>query len=84
MGGYLIWAEWPERQVYLDDRAELYLDRMAEFVDVRSGDEDWRPVFERDGIEQALLRNEDAVLEDLIGAGWTTVFEGERYTVLRS
>lgn len=84
VGGYLIWAEWPERQVYLDDRAELYLDRMAEFVDVRSGDEDWRPVFERDGIEQALLRNEDAVLEDLIGAGWTTVFEGERYTVLRS
>ena len=28
-GGYLIWAEGPERLVYIDDRAELYGERAA-------------------------------------------------------
>ena len=38
-GGYLIWAEGPGRQVYIDDRAELYRERLAEFVAVRDGDQ---------------------------------------------
>jgi hypothetical protein len=83
VGGYLIWAEGPERQVYLDDRAELYGWRMKEFVEVRSGETDWHEVFERDGVEQALLASSEPLIEDLQAAGWGTVHEDEYFIVLR-
>ncbi|HEY4584603.1 MAG TPA: hypothetical protein VI980_07260 [Acidimicrobiia bacterium] len=82
-GGYLIWAEGPARQVYVDDRAELYRDRLAEFVAVRDGDQPFEPVFERDGIEQALLKTSEPLVDDLKAAGWEPVFEDEQYVVLR-
>ena len=82
-GGYLIWAEGPGRQVYIDDRAELYQERLAEFVAVRDGDRPWQPVFERDGIEQALLKVTEPLVDDLEAAGWQPVFEDGEYVVLR-
>ncbi|MEX2251176.1 MAG: hypothetical protein WD895_03785 [Acidimicrobiia bacterium] len=82
-GGYLIWAEGPGRQVFIDDRAELYRDRLVEFVAVRDGDQPWEPVFERDGIEQALLKTTESLVDDLEAAGWKPVFEDEEYVVLR-
>ncbi len=82
-GGYLIWAEGPDRQVFIDDRAELYRERLAEFVAVRDGDQPFEPVFERDGIEQALLKVTDSLVGDLEKAGWVTVFEDPNYVVLR-
>lgn len=83
VGGYLIWAEGPERLVFLDDRAELYLSRMQEFVEVRDGEADWRPVFERDGIEQALLRKDVELVDELASAGWETEYEDEEFLVMR-
>lgn len=82
-GGYLIWAEGPDRQVYIDDRAELYRERLVEFVAVRDGDLPFEPVFERDGIEQALLKVTEPLVDDLKAAGWEAVFEDEEYVVLR-
>jgi hypothetical protein len=83
-GGYLIWAEGPERLVYIDDRAELYGDRMAEYVEVRDLERDWEPVFERDGIEQALLKVDEELIGELEAAGWTATYEDEEYVVLRA
>ena len=38
-GGYLIYAEWPERLIYIDDRAELYGEELfREYRDMRGGD----------------------------------------------
>ena len=82
VGGYLIWRDGPGRRVFIDDRAELYGDRMAEFADVRATDADWRPVFERDGIEQALLRVEDGLAADLEGAGWRAAHRDRSFVVL--
>jgi hypothetical protein len=82
-GGYLIWAEGPERLVYIDDRAELYRDRMAEFVAVRDLETPWEPVFERDGIEQVLLRPDEELVSELESAGWSPTYEDESYVVLR-
>lgn len=84
VGGYLIWAEGPGRKVYIDDRAELYGDRMAEFVEVRRGNVEWKPVFERDGIEQALLATESHLAGELRAAGWNTVYHDQHFSVLRS
>lgn len=82
-GGYLIWAEWPDRLVYLDDRAELYGDRIREFVEIRAGDLDWQEVFERDGIQQVLLRTDEPIIEDLVRHDWVIAYEDDAYVVLR-
>jgi len=82
-GGYLIWLDGPDRLVYLDDRAELYQERIAEFVDVRNGDLPWEPVFEEDGIEQVLLRADESLLDDLTASGWVSVYRDDEYVVLR-
>jgi hypothetical protein len=82
-GGYLIWAEGPERLVYIDDRAELFGERMREFVEVRDLEIDWRPVFERDGIEQVLLKADEDLIGELETAGWARTYEDEFYVVLR-
>ena len=82
-GGYLIWAEGPERLVYIDDRAELYGERMVEYVEVRDLERDWEPVFERDGIEQVLLRAEEELVGELEAAGWSNEYEDEEFVVLR-
>lgn len=83
VGGFLIWAEGPDRLVYLDDRAELYLDRIEEFVQVRQGEMDWRPVFERDQIRQALLTTTEPLVDELKSDGWRTVYLDENWTILR-
>lgn len=83
VGGFLIWAEGPQRLVYIDDRAELYGDRLGEFVRIRDGDQDWRPIFERDGIEQVLLKAEEPLIDDLKDGGWRLVYEDQAYVVLR-
>jgi hypothetical protein len=82
-GGYLIWAEGPDRLVYIDDRAELYGERMAEFVAVRELERDWRPVFERDGIDQVLLRADEELVGELERAGWARSYDDGLYVVLR-
>ena len=81
-GGYLIYAYGPERLVYLDDRAELYLDRMAEFVQVREGSTPWQPVFERDGIEEALLLADEELADDLRRSCWSETFVDDRFVGL--
>jgi hypothetical protein len=81
-GGYLIWALGPEHLVYIDDRAELYGDNMAEFVAVRDLEIDWRPVFERDHIEQVLLRTDEDLVGQLTSVGWTTTYQDDHYVVL--
>ena len=82
-GGYLIWAEGPERLVYLDDRAELYQGRIGEFVAVRDGDVDWEPVFARDEIEQALLKKGEYLAVELEAAGWNRSYADKSFVVLR-
>ena len=82
-GGYLIWVEGPERLVYLDDRAELYKERIGEFVAVRDGDVDWETVFTRDEIEQALLKKGEYLAVELETAGWNQSYSDESFVVLR-
>ncbi len=83
VGGFLIWRDGPERQVFLDDRAELYGERMAEFVAIRDLEAPWQPVFERDGITQVLMGVDELLVEELTGSGWSVEYADEHYVVLR-
>ena len=82
-GGYLIYSMWPEHEVFIDDRAELFGGRVAEFVELRHGGGDWRHVFARDGIEQVLLRVSDGLVGRLLDSGWGVTYRDDLYAVLR-
>ena len=82
-GGYLIWASGPEFLVYLDDRAELYQERIVEFAGIRAGEVAWEPVFERDGIEQVMLRADESLIGELEASGWARAHEDDEYVILR-
>lgn len=83
-GGYLIYAGWPERLVFVDDRAELYgTARFERFVEARAGLDVWRETFARYRIRQALLRVDITGLEPvLLLEGWTERFRDEEFVVL--
>lgn len=82
VGGYLIYAEWPEREVYIDDRAELYGDVFVDFVRIRAGQGRWEVVFDRFQIRQALLKVDDPLARILAAGGWTERFRDERFVIL--
>ena len=83
-GGYLIWSRIPTGGVFIDDRVELYQERIEEFVDVRAGRRPWEPIFDRDGILQVLLKTGEPLLTDLKNAGWTTTYSDAGFVVLVS
>lgn len=84
VGGYLIWAEWPDRLVYTDDRAELYGEkRFQEFADTRAGLPVWRAVFATHGITQALLSADASGLQEVLAAsGWAERYRDDEYVLL--
>ena len=82
VGGYLIYAKWPERQVYIDDRAELYGETSVDFVRARAGQSEWQRVFMEFEIHQALLKIEDPLTQVLAASGWTERFRDETFVVL--
>jgi hypothetical protein len=83
VGGFLIYAEWPDRLVYLDDRAELYgAERLQEYDDARNGR--YHDVFARYGFTAALARNDWALRDVLAEDGWRVVAEDETFTVFVS
>jgi hypothetical protein len=82
VGGYLIYAEWPERKVYIDDRAELYGDTFIDFVRGRAGHDEWQEIFDRYQIHQALLKVEDPLAQILTVGGWQERFRDENFVVL--
>ena len=81
-GGYLIFSQWPDRLVYVDDRAELYQDQYVLYTDVAAGRRGWREELERWEIDQALLENDRPLAQVLIASGWTVRFEDESFVVL--
>jgi hypothetical protein len=82
VGGYLIYAQWPKREVYIDDRAELYGTLFEEFVKARGGEAVWRVVFQRYDLKQALLKSDDALLETLRAEGWIETYKNEDFTLI--
>jgi len=79
-GGYLIAAEWPERLVYVDDRAELFgVDGLKPFHDIRAGK--YAEEFEKWGIDVALVRPDWDLYDRLTEDGWTIRLEDEYFAV---
>ncbi|NOY55074.1 MAG: hypothetical protein GXP34_03720 [Actinobacteria bacterium] len=81
-GGFLIYAYGPEREVFIDDRAELYgVDFMRELVQTRDGDPIWRNVFQQQNIQQALVHRDSGIGRALDAAGWYRAFEDDTWAL---
>jgi hypothetical protein len=84
VGGYLIYAEWPQRRVFIDDRAELYGEEgFRRFVELRKGIgvED---VFAELDIRQVIAKPDWPIVETLDHLGWETRYEDEDFIVIGS
>lgn len=80
-GGYLIYKEYPDRLVWIDDRAELYgVEMLTEFADAVAGR--YEDVFDTYGFEAALTQASWPLTQRLIEDGWTTAYEDEYFFVL--
>jgi hypothetical protein len=83
VGGYLVYAQWPERRVFVDDRAELFgAEHFTDTVEARNGTPSWRETFDRWGIEQALVGAEEGLAVVLADDGWTERFRDDDFVVL--
>lgn len=82
VGGYLIYELWPERLVYIDDRAELYQRDFADFVNARGAMPVWEEVFRDLDLSQALLKVSDPLGEVLSAKGWVETYRDERFVLL--
>jgi len=81
VGGFLIYDEWPERLVYIDDRAELFgSELLLEYHGITQGR--YAEAFELYGFDAALSRKDWLLTEVLESDGWTRVVEDETFVVL--
>ena len=82
VGGYLIYAEWPEREVFIDDRAELFGEEgLMRFHDFKSG-VGIEEGFAELGISQAIVTVDWPIAEYLRLLGWTVDYEDEFFIVM--
>jgi hypothetical protein len=79
-GGYFIYADWPDRHVYIDDRAELYgAEGLIAYQEARNGR--YKETFDRYGLDVALSRVEWPLTEILREDGWTVHAEDDHFVV---
>lgn len=81
-GGYLIYTQYPDRLVYVDDRAELFGERFLRYGQAKSGLPIWSEVFKEWEIEEALLRTDSPLLEVLRQAEWRVLYTDEQYAIV--
>ncbi len=82
VGGYLIYAVWPDRLVYTDDRAELYGEEaIRRFQDIKLGigvEEE----FARYGIRQVIVQSDWQLVDYLKAHSWEIRYEDEYFIVI--
>jgi hypothetical protein len=61
MGGYLIWALYPERKIFIDGRNEVFLTLMRELAAARADSRAWGTLLREYEIEYAILEYTDTL-----------------------
>lgn len=82
-GGYLIWKLYPQREVYIDGRADVYGDAfMEETLGASAGERDWREPLERYGVRTVFVKP-NAPLASLLrqDTTWRSVYEDRQAVI---
>jgi hypothetical protein len=81
-GGYLIYADWPRHQVFIDDRAELYgAEGFERFQNIRTG-VDVEETFSALDIQQVLARRDWPLVGYLELLGWEYRYQDDYFVVM--
>ncbi|MFN0316716.1 MAG: hypothetical protein ACKVQA_16965 [Burkholderiales bacterium] len=83
-GGYLIHALYPNPQVFIDGRADLYGDQfLREFLEIYWGGPYWETLFAKYRIDFAVLPNEAPIRQLLLArGGFDTAYHDDHHSVL--
>lgn len=82
VGGYLIYADWPDRSVFIDDRAELFGDEgFKQFQELQAG-VGVEEAFGDNGIKQAIVTADWPIVGYLELLGWEYRYEDEFFVVM--
>lgn len=82
-GGYLIWKLYPQREVYIDGRADVYGDAfMEEALGAMAGERNWREPLERDRVRTVMIKP-NAPLASLLrqDENWESVYEDRQAVI---
>jgi hypothetical protein len=77
-GGYLVWRRYPETQVFIDSRNEIYGDLLHDIARSMQEPQTWKAFLERRGIEAAMLRYQPTLQKVLYTSPDGTQHPGER------
>lgn len=81
-GGLLIYTDWPDRLVFIDDRAELFgAEGFAATVEALEG-RAYEALFARHSIGQVVLESDWPLAGVLTTEGWSTAYEDDHWVVL--
>ncbi len=78
-GGYLIWRLYPEEQVFIDGRADVYGDEfIEEYLEVYRGRRGWRDILEKYKVDLVLI-DRDSTFATLLteSPNWQQVYADE-------
>jgi hypothetical protein len=82
-GGMLLWFA-PGRRVFLDGRQDPFSPELVlEHIEMETGKRDYRPTFARYRIDCAFLPPISPVASRLLTDGWSALFQGPDWVVLR-
>jgi hypothetical protein len=79
-GGYLIWRLYPEYQVYIDGRADVYGDTFInDYLRIETGEPSWETSLSLDGVRIVLIERGSLLARDLRqSADWEIAFSDEQ------
>ncbi len=83
-GGYLIYHLYPQQQVFIDGRADLYGDEfIKEFIKIRAGAPGWAQAFDKYAIDYIVVRRDAPIRERLLSRGdFKMVYDDDANSVL--
>lgn len=83
-GGYLIYHLYPQQQVFIDGRADLYGGEfIKEFITIRHGALGWDKAFDKYAIDYLIVRRDAPIRDRLLARGdFKLVYDDESSSVL--
>lgn len=83
-GGYLIYHLYPQQQVFIDGRADIYgAEFLQEFIKIRHGVPGWDKAFDKYAIDYLVVRRDAPIRERLLSRGdFKMVYDDETSSVL--
>lgn len=83
-GGYLIDRLYPQQQVFIDGRVDLYGGEfLKEFIQIRNGAAGWQQAFDKHRIDYLIVQRDAAIRDLLLARGdFRLVYDDDAHSVL--